>query len=548
MAVGDTAVGEVNPDHDYFAFDAAAGVNLLIWKSGNTCLTLYYADQGVAGIQCGSAWDGNSFVRYTTPQAGHYVLRMSPFEGGYPGLVYRVAVTAPAPGLGDPVRLVATGFGQIDGMTPAPAGGVYVADNINSPPGERISRVSIDGTVTHLASGIYGATGMATDGFGDLLVPSYDSGAVVWRISPTGAKSRFVTKPAVVQYALIAPAIGPDGDVWFADPTGSTWSRIWRYDPLGNLKDTIRVDVGRVFFLKVSPAGELHFTTQQGHLYKLVNRVPQLVLANTNANGLGQIWADITFDQHGWLYAIRYGEFNHVVLLDPQYRVVRDPLALVVEPTAWMTRQQVGARLAFARDANGAMTSRFMVARTDGENSVDSKYEIVELNHAGMGAPGYDHPANLLRAQLTTHAVGRLGSPYADTLTLPNVTSGITWSVIAGRLPPGVELQSATGVLTGTPSDTGSFDVSVKGSSGAQMGYGRFVIPVTGAVTPPPAPPTMPPLNTIVTALLGGAALTAAVAQALDQQGNQNGILDVGDLRAYLHGLGQIPGSAAARQ
>jgi hypothetical protein len=43
----------------------------------------------------------------------------------------------------------------------------------------------------------------------------------------------------------------------------------------------------------------------------------------------------------------------------------------------------------------------------------------------------------------------------------------------------------------------------------------------------------------ISNALLGGASLPDSTVQALDREGNQNGTLDVGDLRAYLrqHGV-----------
>jgi hypothetical protein len=46
----------------------------------------------------------------------------------------------------------------------------------------------------------------------------------------------------------------------------------------------------------------------------------------------------------------------------------------------------------------------------------------------------------------------------------------------------------------------------------------------------------------VVNALLTGdlTTLDASLVQTLDQQGNANGVLDVGDLRAYLRAHGQL--------
>jgi hypothetical protein len=59
----------------------------------------------------------------------------------------------------------------------------------------------------------------------------------------------------------------------------------------------------------------------------------------------------------------------------------------------------------------------------------------------------------------------------------------------------------------------------------------RLTIPVTGRY-----------LIRVVNALLGDRAmLDSSTAQWLDQRGNGNGVLDVGDLRAYLRAAGVLP-------
>jgi hypothetical protein len=106
------------------------------------------------------------------------------------------------------------------------------------------------------------------------------------------------------------------------------------------------------------------------------------------------------------------------------------------------------------------------------------------------------------------------------------------WSLIAGRLPTGISLDPSTGALFGAPADTGSFDFSLQASRGGSNGYGRFALSVT-AVTVSVAE--------ITEALLDGRALPPATSEFLDQHGNLNGKLDVGDLRAYLRAQHQLP-------
>jgi uncharacterized repeat protein (TIGR01451 family) len=53
-----------------------------------------------------------------------------------------------------------------------------------------------------------------------------------------------------------------------------------------------------------------------------------------------------------------------------------------------------------------------------------------------------------------------IGSAYSDTLTAAGGTAPYTWSVNAGSLPPGIALSSA-GVLSGTPTSTGTYPFTV---------------------------------------------------------------------------------------
>jgi len=57
---------------------------------------------------------------------------------------------------------------------------------------------------------------------------------------------------------------------------------------------------------------------------------------------------------------------------------------------------------------------------------------------------------------------GVLSSPYSVTFLPANNYGGVVWSIVAGGPPPGVTLNPATGVLSGTPNATGPFSFTVQ--------------------------------------------------------------------------------------
>ena len=69
----------------------------------------------------------------------------------------------------------------------------------------------------------------------------------------------------------------------------------------------------------------------------------------------------------------------------------------------------------------------------------------------------------------TTLPAGTIGQLYNQTLQATGGTGGLTWSIVAGNLPAGLNLNQTTGVISGTPlvpAGTSSFTVRVADAAG----------------------------------------------------------------------------------
>ena len=160
------------------------------------------------------------------------------------------------------------------------------------------------------------------------------------------------------------------------------------------------------------------------------------------------------------------------------------------------------------------------------------------MNPSGMGAVGWSTGADLMIDEAVRDA--SIGFPYVDTLSARNVPLGLQWSVLSGDLRPGVQL-TATGALTGMPLDTGTYAFIARAVGSGHFGFRRLQLSVAGQA--PPWWPSQPSVSETIRALMGqsGADPTAAMQQRLDERGNRNGVPDIGDLRADLRTIGQLP-------
>jgi hypothetical protein len=92
-------------------------------------------------------------------------------------------------------------------------------------------------------------------------------------------------------------------------------------------------------------------------------------------------------------------------------------------------------------------------------------------------------PLTITNPGTTTLPDAPYGVPYSATFTASGA-SPVTWSVTSGSLPGGLSLDPSTGVLSGSPSQGGTFTFVVTVSSGSLSAGAQYTLTVTGA--PPP--------------------------------------------------------------
>ncbi|MFN8570408.1 MAG: Ig domain-containing protein, partial [Gemmatimonadaceae bacterium] len=97
-----------------------------------------------------------------------------------------------------------------------------------------------------------------------------------------------------------------------------------------------------------------------------------------------------------------------------------------------------------------------------------------------------------LPPKITTTTVpdGTVGAPYRAILAAVDGTGAPTWSVVtgAGRLPDGLQLIEATGVITGTPTKEGTATLTVRATDTTPLSDEQVL---TITINPAPVPPTI---------------------------------------------------------
>ena len=124
-----------------------------------------------------------------------------------------------------------------------------------------------------------------------------------------------------------------------------------------------------------------------------------------------------------------------------------------------------------------------------------------------------------------------IGSAYQSTLVATGGTGSYAWQRTTGTLPAGLAF-TATGRFTGTPTELGTFPITVKVTSGRQT----LTADVTISITAPALA-----VDEAVAGLVGDSTLSASQIAYLDLLGNQNGLFDLGDFLAWVEATGATP-------
>ncbi|MGL6462909.1 autotransporter domain-containing protein, partial [Aeromonas hydrophila] len=119
----------------------------------------------------------------------------------------------------------------------------------------------------------------------------------------------------------------------------------------------------------------------------------------------------------------------------------------------------------------------------------------------------------------TTLSNGTVGTSYSATLTASGGSAPYTYAITAGSLPAGLSLNTSTGAISGTPSASGTSNLTVTATdANSATGSQAYTLtidaqaPVAGAVSATVAANSS--ANPITLALSGGAATSVAVASA----------------------------------
>jgi large repetitive protein len=157
-----------------------------------------------------------------------------------------------------------------------------------------------------------------------------------------------------------------------------------------------------------------------------------------------------------------------------------------------------------------AGTSSFTIRVADARGQSDTQALSITIGTA----PPPPNPPNITTATLSS---GTVGQSYSQPVQVTGGTGALTWSISAGTLPPGLNLNPINGVISGTPTAAGtsSFTVRVQDAGGLSDTQ-AFSITINQ-----PAPPPSP---SITTTSLPAGTIGQAYNQTLQATGGTGGL------------------------
>jgi hypothetical protein len=135
-----------------------------------------------------------------------------------------------------------------------------------------------------------------------------------------------------------------------------------------------------------------------------------------------------------------------------------------------------------------AGTSSFTVRVADTAGQSDTQPLSITINTVPP-------PPNPPTITTTTLPAGTIGQPYNQPVLATGGSGALTWSIVTGTLPAGLNLNSTNGAISGTPTAAGPSSFIIR----VQDGGGQSAVQALSITINPPAPP-----NIITTTLPAG--------------------------------------------
>ncbi len=134
-------------------------------------------------------------------------------------------------------------------------------------------------------------------------------------------------------------------------------------------------------------------------------------------------------------------------------------------------------------------TTAITLKVTDSTGAAKTKEFTLAIQPINQPLPPPPPPSPAL--SITTAAVpgGRVGTAYNATVEATGGTGNRTWSVSAGTLPAGLTLNTASGVISGTPTTAGTSTATIRvvdTGTPQQSTQKDFTVAITGTTPPPP--------------------------------------------------------------
>ncbi len=139
-----------------------------------------------------------------------------------------------------------------------------------------------------------------------------------------------------------------------------------------------------------------------------------------------------------------------------------------------------------------AGTTSFTVRVADAAGQSDIQALSIMINQP---AP----PPNPPNITTTSLSGGTVGQAYSQTVQATGGTGALTWSISAGALPQGLNINPINGVISGTPTAAGTSSFTVRVQDAGGLADTQALSIIINQPAPPPTPP-----NITTTTLPGG--------------------------------------------